>query len=99
MKKSAKKISGRRSAGAKATKKAGPRKSAKVRLSKGPIWQWSAVETALAIRSGVISAVEVVEAHLERMRAVNPKLNAVVVDLSEEALAALEERTSAAGTD
>ena len=54
MKKSAKKISGRRSAGAKATKKAGPRKSAKVRLSKGPIWQWSVVETALAIRSGVI---------------------------------------------
>ena len=86
MKKSAKKISGRRSAGAKATKKAGPRKSAKVRLSKGPIWQWSAVETALAIRSGVISAVEVIEAHIEHMRAINPKLNAVVVDLSEEAL-------------
>jgi amidase len=48
------------------------------------------VETASAIRSGAISAVEVVEAHLARMRAINPKLNAVVVDLSEEALAAAQ---------
>jgi hypothetical protein len=31
------------------------RKSAKVRLPKGPIWQWSALETAAAIRSGAIS--------------------------------------------
>ena len=90
MKKSTNKISGRWSTGAKATKKSEPRKSAKVRRPKGPIWQWSAVETASAIRSGAISAVEVVEAHLARMRAVNPKLNAVVVDLSEEALAAAQ---------
>ena len=76
------------SAGAKATKKAGSRKSAKVRLPKGPIWQWSALDTAATIRSGAISSVEVIEAHIERMRAVNPKLNAVVVDLSEEALKA-----------
>ena len=48
------------------------------------------METALAIRAGVISAVDVVEAHLARMRTVNPKLNAVVVDLSEEALAAAQ---------
>ena len=82
------KTSGRMSAGAKAPKKAEPRKSAKVRLPKGPIWQWSALETAAAIRSGAISSVEVIEAHIERMRAVNPKLNAVVVDLSEEALKA-----------
>lgn len=58
------------------------------RRPKGQAWQWSAVETAAAIRSGAISAVETVEAHLERMRAVNPKLNAVVVDLGEEALKA-----------
>ncbi|WXU28470.1 amidase [Bradyrhizobium symbiodeficiens] len=69
-------------------KKATPRKPASPRRPKGPAWQWSAVETAAAIRSGAISAVETVEAHLERMRAVNPKLNAVVVDLSEEALKA-----------
>jgi amidase len=58
------------------------------RRPKGAIWQWSAADTASAIRAGTISAVEAVEAHLERMRSVNPKLNAVVVDLSEEALAA-----------
>ncbi|AWM11413.1 amidase family protein [Bradyrhizobium symbiodeficiens] len=69
-------------------KKAIPRKPASPRRPKGPAWQWSAVETAAAIRSGAISAVETVEAHLDRMRAVNPKLNAVVVDLSEEALKA-----------
>ena len=44
MKKSMKKTSGRMSAGAKARNKAEPRKSAKVRLPKGPIWQWSALE-------------------------------------------------------
>lgn len=59
-----------------------------VRRPKGPAWRWSAVETAAAIRAGAISAVETVEAHLERMHAVNPKLNAVVVDLGEDALKA-----------
>ena len=66
------------------------------RPPKGPVWQWSAVETAAAIRAGAISSVEVVEAHLARMRAVNPKLNAVVVDLSEEALKAAKIADSAA---
>ena len=80
--------SGRKSAVAKPARKSAPGRSAAPRLPKGPAWQWSAVETAAAIRSGAISAVATVEAHLERMRAVNPKLNAVVVDLSEEALAA-----------
>src|SRR4051812_37340539 len=56
-----------------------------MRLPKGPIWQWSASETAAAIRSGAISSLEVTETHIQRMRSVNPKLNAVVVDLSEEA--------------
>jgi amidase len=89
-KKSIMNASSRVSVGAKAAKKSEPRKSAKVRPPKEPIWQWSAVETAFAIRAGAISAVEVVEAHFARMRAINPKLNAVVVDLSEEALAAAQ---------
>jgi len=63
-------------------------KSRSARLPRGPAWQWSAVDTAAAIRSGVVSAVEVTEAHLARMRAINPKLNAIVVDLSEDALKA-----------
>ena len=85
-KKSTKKSVGRMSAGAKAPKKAVSRKPAKARPPKGPVWQWSALDTAAAIRSGTISSTEVVEAHLARMRDVNPKLNAVVVDLSEDAL-------------
>jgi amidase len=78
----------RKGAVTKPAGKAAAGKSAKPRRPSGPIWQWSAVETAAAIRAGAISAVETTEAHLERMRAVNPKLNAVVVDLSEEALKA-----------
>ena len=60
----------------------------KARLPKGPVWQWTAVETAAAIGSGAVSAFEVTEAQVAHMQAVNPKLNAVVVDLSEQALAA-----------
>ncbi|NVN88673.1 MAG: amidase family protein [Rhodopseudomonas sp.] len=71
-----------------AARKPEPRQPAKQQPPRGPIWQWSAVDTAAAIRSGVVSSVEVVGAHLERMRAVNPKLNAVVVDLSDQALKA-----------
>ncbi len=53
-----------------------------------PIWQWSAVETAEAIRAGRTSAEAVVEAHTARLHAANPALNAVVIDLSEQALEA-----------
>lgn len=88
---SSKKAVAGKGAAAKTAKKAAPRKSAAARRPKGPAWQWSAVETATAIRSGAISAVETVEAHLERMHAVNPRLNAVVVDLSAEALRAAHE--------
>ena len=84
-KKSVKKAAGR--TGAKVTKPAA-QKSAKPRPPRGPVWQWTALQTAAAIRSGAISSVEVVEAHTARMREVNPKLNAVVVDLSEDALKA-----------
>ena len=75
-------------AAAKTQKKAVSQKPVKARPPKGPVWQWSALQTAAAIRSGAISSVEVVEAHIARMRDVNPKLNAVVVDLSEDALKA-----------
>lgn len=52
------------------------------------IWRWTAVETAAAIRAKQVSAVEVTQAHLARKAAANPALNAVVVDLSGQALAA-----------
>ena len=53
-----------------------------------PIWQWSAAKTARAIRKGKVSAVEVAQAHIDRMEAVNPHLNAVVYDMSDSALKA-----------
>ncbi len=53
-----------------------------------PIWQWSAVETADAIGSGRVSSEQVVQAHIDRMRAANPAINAIVVDLSEQAIEA-----------
>jgi amidase len=55
-------------------------------VAKAPIWQWGAVETARAIKSRKVSSEEVVKASIARMKAVNPALNAVVVDLSKDAL-------------
>ncbi|MGJ5047773.1 amidase family protein [Bradyrhizobium oligotrophicum] len=87
---------------AKAKPQARPQAKAaepKPRLPKGPVWQWSALDTAAAIRSGAVSSVEVTEAHLARMHEVNPKLNAVVVDLSEEALKAARAADKARNKD
>ncbi len=53
----------------------------------GPLWQWNASDIVAATRSGSISTVEVVEAALARMAAVNPDLNAVVESLADEARA------------
>ncbi|MFO1303392.1 MAG: amidase family protein [Burkholderiales bacterium] len=53
----------------------------------GPLWTWDAADLAAAIRKRDVSAREAVAACVERMHAVNPRLNAVVVDLSEEARA------------
>src|SRR5690242_8532740 len=44
-----------------------------------PLWYRSARELARLIASAQISACEVVDAHIARIEAVNPKLNAVVV--------------------
>ena len=52
------------------------------------IWQWSAVETARRVRDKEVSAAEVVDAHLARLDAVNPKLNAVTRVLADDARAA-----------
>jgi amidase len=51
------------------------------------IWTWSASRTAGAIRAGEISCREAVSAAVERMQASNPAINAVTLDLSEQALA------------
>jgi amidase len=54
------------------------------------LWQWSATEVAAATRSGAVSCREVAAAAVARSRAVNPRLNAVTLDLGDAALAAAE---------
>jgi len=51
------------------------------------LWRHDAGTLAGLIRGGQVSATEVVQAHLDRIAAVNPALNAVVVVLAEQALA------------
>ena len=52
------------------------------------LWRMSALDLAQAIRSGQTSSQEVVEAHLRRIDAVNPAVNAVTVVLAERAVEA-----------
>jgi hypothetical protein len=54
------------------------------------LWRMSATELAQAIRTRQASSAEVVEAHLRRIEAVNPAVNAVVIVLGEQALGAAE---------
>ena len=70
-------------------------------MSDAPIWQWSAVETAAAIKAKRVSAEEVARAHIERLHAANPALNAVVIDLTDQALETAKacDRAQAAGAE
>jgi len=52
------------------------------------LWRRSATALAASIASGEVSAREVLDAHLARVEAVNPSVNAVVAVLAEEARAA-----------
>ena len=54
------------------------------------LWRWDAVTLAQAIAARDISAREAVASCLQRMRAVNPAINAVTVDLSAGALEAAD---------
>ena len=59
------------------------------------LWRWDATTIAEAIRAKRISAREAVSACVTRMRAVNPALNAVTVDLGDQALAAADRADAA----
>jgi amidase len=63
------------------------------------LWQLGAQHLATAIRSREVSSREVVQAHLDRIEAVNPTVNALHVTLADEALAgaAAADRAVAAG--
>ena len=50
------------------------------------LWRMSAMDLAEAIRSRQVSSLEVIEAHLRRIEAVNPAVNAITVVLAEQAL-------------
>jgi amidase len=54
------------------------------------LWRNSAVELAAMIRDREVSSREVVQAHLDRVEAVNPHLNAIVRLLPDQALAAAD---------
>jgi len=54
------------------------------------LWQMDAVDQARLIRTGRASAREAVASSLARLEAVNPKINAVVQFMAEEALAAAD---------
>src|SRR5207237_10071136 len=54
------------------------------------LWRKSAVELAAMIRDREVSSREVVLAHLDRIEAVNPQLNAIVSLLPDQALAAAD---------
>ena len=51
------------------------------------IWQMGATDIAQAVRQGALSATEVATAHLARIAAVNPAINAIVQPCEAEALA------------
>ena len=54
------------------------------------LWRQSAVELATMIRNRDVSSREVVQAHLDRVEAVNPHVNAIVRLLPDQALAAAD---------
>ncbi|MGW6915326.1 amidase [Kitasatospora sp. NPDC054939] len=57
------------------------------------IWSWTATAQAAAVRSGEISAAELIDRHLERIAEVGPAVNAITQLLADRA------RTAAADTD
>lgn len=57
-------------------------------IAHGPLWQWSACSLAKAIRDKRVSSLDVIQAHLDRIEAVNHKVNAVTIVLEEDALRA-----------
>ncbi|MFH0242051.1 amidase [Streptomyces sp. HK10] len=65
------------------------------------LWRWDAGSIARAVRAGEVSALEVVDSHLERIAAVGPALNAVTRLLAgtARARAAETDRRRAAGED
>ncbi len=54
------------------------------------LWRWGAADLARAIRAREISSREAVESCLARIEAVNPRINAIVDLMADEALVAAD---------
>ncbi|HWI38327.1 MAG TPA: amidase [Burkholderiales bacterium] len=63
------------------------------------LWRWGAVELARAIRAREISSREAVESCLARIEAVNPRINAIVDPMADEALEAADKADAAKNRD
>lgn len=64
------------------------------------LWKMTATAQAAAVRNGDVSAVELVDSHLERIAAVNPQVNAVtqlLADRARDAAADTDRRRAAGG--
>jgi amidase len=55
-----------------------------------PLWQWTATDVVAATRTGGVSCRDVAVSAVDRLREVNPRLNAVTLDLGEAAIAAAD---------
>jgi amidase len=66
-------------------------------MKSGELWQWGAVELASAIRARKVSAREAVESCLRRIEAVNPRINAIVELMADDALRDAERADGAVG--
>ena len=62
-------------------------------MNKNNLWRLSASEIAKATTAGEIRTVDVITSAVDRMKQVNPSLNAVVVDLSEKAIETADGQT------
>ena len=60
-------------------------------MNRQALWSWSALDIRDAVRSKAVSATEVVTAHLDRITAINPQINAIVTLVPELALAQAQE--------
>lgn len=64
-----------------------------------PLWQWSACDIAEAVRQGAVTCADVTQAAVDRMRATNGEINAVVEDLGDNALETAREQDKTGVTD
>ena len=60
-------------------------------MLKKDLWKLSANQIVKSTKAGELSVVSIVQSNINRMQEVNPHLNAVVMDLSEQALVRAEE--------